>query len=174
MIYLAYGLTAVNYLLYCLSRYMKQKKYMLLLDIGAKTVTTISFLLLGSKTGMFNMLLAAALLVFNYFYETKECITKKYNKIVFGIAVLIYCSILAFTYEDVTSILVFITSIISLTSNQFFPPQKMRVTGMFNSIIYLSYQILLKNWAGLLEVLVIISNSTAWFKYRKSENETKN
>ena len=174
MIYLAYSLTAVNYLLYCLSRYMKQKKHMLLLDIIAKIVTTISFLLLDSKTGMFNMLLAAVLLIFNYFYETKECITKKHNTIVFIIAVLIYCGILIVTYEGITSILVFITSVISLMSNQFLSPQKMRVTGVFNSIIYLSYQILLKNWAGLLEVLVIISNSTAWVKYRKSEIRNKN
>lgn len=171
MLYLAYGLTVVNYIFYCLSRYMKQKKYMLLLDIGAKVTTTISLLLLGSKTGMFNMLFAMALLIFNYCYETKECITKKYNIIVFGIAILVYCSILTFTYEGITSILVFTTSIISLTSNQFFTPQKMRVTGVFNSIIYLMYQISLKNWVGLLEVLVIISNATSWFKYRAIDKD---
>lgn len=37
-----------------------------------------------------------------------------------------------------------------------------------NCFIYLAYQISIKNWAGLLEILVILSNLFAFLKYKKS------
>lgn len=167
MIYVAYGLTFINYVFYCSSRYMKKKEHMLLFDMIAKIVTTISFLLLNSKTGMFNMVLAFMLILYNYVEEKKETTSKTQNIIVFSIATSIYIIILFLTYSDISSILVFTTSIISLISNQFLPPQKMRMAGIFNSILYLIYQLTLKNWAGLLEIIVIISNLTSWLKYKK-------
>ena len=167
MIYVAYGLTFINYVFYCSSRYMKKKEHMLLFDMIAKIVTTISFLLLNSETGMFNMLLAFVLILYNYVKEKKETTSKTQNIIIFSIATSIYVIILFLTYSDISSILVFTTSIVSLISNQFLSPQKMRITGIFNSILYLTYQLTLKNWAGLLEIIVIISNLTSWLKYKK-------
>jgi len=41
--------------------------------------------------------------------------------------------------------------------------------GGLNCFIYLSYQISIKNWAGLLEILVILSNLFAFLKYKKGE-----
>jgi hypothetical protein len=146
---------------------MKKKEHMLLFDMIAKIVTTISFLLLNSKTGMFNMILAFVLILYNYVKEKKETTSKTQNIIVFSIATSIYVVILFLTYSNISSILIFTTSIISLISNQFLEPQKMRMTGIFNSILYLIYQLTLKNWAGLLEIIVIISNLTSWLKYKK-------
>ena len=39
--------------------------------------------------------------------------------------------------------------------------------GGLNSFLFLGYQISIKNWAGLLEILVIISNFASFLKYKK-------
>lgn len=70
----------------------------------------------------------------------------------------------------ISSILVFLTSSISLLSIWWLKPQKMRIAGMATSITSLLYQISIKNWAGLLEIVVICSNILSFAKYKK---ETK-
>ncbi|MBO4643116.1 MAG: YgjV family protein, partial [Alphaproteobacteria bacterium] len=46
-------------------------------------------------------------------------------------------------------------------------PQKIRFIGGFNSFLYLAYQISIKNWAGLIEIFVIVSNFAAFFKNKE-------
>ena len=43
-----------------------------------------------------------------------------------------------------------------------------------NCFTYLAYQISIKNWAGLLEILVILSNFFSFLKYKKSDNIGRN
>ena len=72
----------------------------------------------------------------------------------------------------ISSILVFLTSSISLLSIWWLKPQKMRIVGMATSITSLFYQISIKNWAGLLEIVVICSNILSFAKYRKSRGNS--
>ena len=68
---MAYILTFLNYILYCLSRFCKKKEQMLLLDILAKIVTSLSFVILSSYTGSGLTAFSIVTLVLIYIKERK-------------------------------------------------------------------------------------------------------
>ena len=49
----------------------------------------------------------------------------------------------------------------------------MRFLGVPCSVLYLEYQISIKNWVGLLEILVILSNIISFRKYKKLEAQSQ-
>lgn len=81
------------------------------------------------------------------------------------------CVIFYKTYTGISSILVFITSSVTLFHTWFLPPQLMRLIGGCNCIIYLTYQISIKNWAGLIEIIVMLCNFISFIKYYKGEKK---
>jgi hypothetical protein len=97
----------------------------------------------------------------------KEKLNKKW---LFGYLLfqLLYLIVLFYTYEGISSVLVVLSSSITLLCIWWLPPQQMRFIGGLNCFIFLAYQISIKNWAGLLEILVIISNLFSYLKYRKA------
>lgn len=167
MVILGYVFTVINYVCYCISRFAKEKKTILLLDVVAKIFTIMGLYCLGSLTGSYNMILMLILLlVANY----KERNTEKFGIIatVTGYIVfqVIYLVICYYTFCGLSSLLVTISSSVTLLCIWWLSPQKMRVVGGFNSFVYLSYQISIRNWAGLIEIFVIISNFVAFWKYK--------
>lgn len=164
MIWLGYFFTALNYACYCLSRFMKQKQLMLLLDLLAKIFTIIGLYLLDSLSGASSFIVMFLLLIVA---NIKEKLNKKW---LFGYLLfqLLYLIVLFYTYEGISSVLVVLSSSITLLCIWWLPPQQMRFIGGLNCFVFLAYQISIKNWAGLLEILVIISNLFSYLKYRKA------
>lgn len=164
MIWLGYFFTALNYACYCLSRFMKQKQWMLLLDLLAKIFTIIGLYFLNSLSGAYSFVITFLLLIAA---NIKEKLNKKW---LFGYLLfqLLYLIVLFYTYEGISSVLVALSSSITLLCIWWLPPQQMRFVGGLNCFIFLSYQICIKNWAGLLEIFVILSNLFSYLKYRKA------
>ena len=162
MIILGYIFTAINYLIYCLSRFRRKKKTMLMLDLWAKILTILGLYCLGSLSGALSFVVVLCALIAA---NIKERLKKKWTAC-FILCQLLYILILIYTYQGISSALVFTTSSISLFSNWWLPPQKIRFAGGCNSIIFLTYQISIKNWAGLLELFVMFSNFASYLKYR--------
>ena len=164
MIWLGYFFTALNYACYCLSRFMKQKQLMLLLDLLAKIFTIIGLYLLDSLSGASSFIVMFLLLIVA---NIKEKLNKKW---LFGYLLfqLLYLIVLFYTYEGISSVLVVLSSSITLLCIWWLPPQQMRFIGGLNCFVFLAYQISIKNWAGLLEIFVIISNLFSYLKYRKA------
>ena len=160
---LGYILTGLSDVSYWLSRFMKKKKDMLALNLLAKIFTVLSLFFLNSLTGAYNMTIAIILLIIANIKERKN---KKWTPLYF-VFVFAYIIILISTFPGISSILVFITSNLSLICIWFLPPQKMRLVGFYTSGIYLGYQLSIKNWAGLLEIFVILSNYLSFKKYKK-------
>ena len=163
MIWLGYLFTALNYACYCLSRFMKQKQMMLLLDLLAKILTILGLYCLDSLSGAYAFIVSFFLLIAA---NIKEKLNKKW---LFGYIFfqLLYLAVLYFTYDGISSILVVLSSSITLLCIWWLPPQQMRFVGGLNCFIFLAYQISIKNWAGLLEILVILSNLFSFLKYKK-------
>ena len=116
--------------------------------------------------GAYSMLVSFTILIVANIKERKErAWTPVY---VFFQVLLIF--IMIWKFAGISSILVFLTSSISLLSIWWLKPQKMRLARMATSITSLFYQISIKNWAGLLEIVVICSNILSFAKYKK---ETK-
>ena len=133
MIWLGYFFTILNYACYCLSRFMKHKKMMLLLDLLAKVFTALGLYFLDSLSGAYIFIAVFFMLIVA---NIKERLNKKW---LFGYIFFqsLYLAILFYTYAGIPSI----------------------------------YQISIKNWAGLLEILVILSNLFSFLKYKKSDNK---
>ncbi len=166
MIIGAYILTTINYILYCSSRFCKKKSAMLLLDIIAKIITSLSFVLLSSYTGSGLMAFAIVTLLLIYLKEQRG-FPKWLSDSLFGVCLIVYVLIFVKTYDGFTSILIFVSSALCLLSNWYLPPQKMRLMGFPISLMYLWYQLALKNYVALLEVFVIVSNLVAFIKYNR-------
>lgn len=171
MTILGYILTIFNYIFYCGSRFCKEKKNMLILDIFAKIATILSFICFKSTTGAMVMILSITLLVVARYKEKKEL--SKFTLItIYALYIMAYICNMLFTYTGIASILVSLTAFITLTSIWWFNPQNMRKAGIITSIIYTIYQISIKNWSGLLEILVIIANILSYKKYKKQNEES--
>lgn len=160
-VYLGYVFCVIGYVFYCMSRYGKDKKLMLTLDMCCKIFTIFSFYFLGSLSGAYSFFIGFFVLLLS---NIKVRLDKRWYPLYFVFEGL-YILILIWQYAGISSILVFITSSVTLICIWFLPPQKMRAVGIVNSCIYLSYQISIANWAGLLEILVIISNALSFIKY---------
>lgn len=168
MVYIGYVFTILNYICYCTSRFAKQKKNILLLDTLAKFFTIIALFCLNSLTGSYNMFVSILLLITaNYKERHLDKFSKPKLWTLYLFFQFLYSIILLFTINGISSILVFFTSSISLLCIWWLPPQQMRLIGIFNNVVYLIYQISIQNWAGILEIFVIISNITSFAKYRK-------
>ena len=167
-----YIFTFINYIAYCTSRFQKKKSLILTLDLIAKICTIIALYFLGSLSGSYSMFISfISIIIFNI----KE--RYKFNKYLeFSIYILLqigYILVGIFTFSGISTILIFITSSVMLFANCYLSPQKMRFLGVPCSMLYLGYQISIKNWVGLLEILVILSNIISFKKYKKLESQSQ-
>ena len=161
-----YFFTILCYILYCTSRFLRSKKNMLLMDLTAQLSTILALYCLGSMSGAFTfMVIFCSLIAANLKVRLDKRWTTGY--IFFQI---LYLLILIFTYQGISSLLVFTTASISSFCNWWLAPQKIRFIGGCNSILFLIYQISIKNWAGLLEIIVMLSNFASYIKYRHQQS----
>ena len=170
MVVIAYIFTVINYICYCVSRYCKSKSQMVSLDLLAKLSSIIALILLNSLTGGFNMSVSIVLLIVIKIREKKE-LPMKLNTILFVLFCVLYIVILVFTYNGLSSMLSFITSMLILIGLWYLKPQGMRMIGIAASLFCLSYMISISNWAGLLEILVLFSNISSYLYYRKGNKK---
>lgn len=163
MIWLGYLFTFLNYVCYCLSRFMKHKRMMLLFDLIAKILTAIGLYFFNSLSGAYIFIAVFFMLIIA---NIKEYLNKKW---LLGYLFFqgIYLAILYYTYAGASSVLVVTTVSVTLFCIWWLPPQKMRFVGGINGFTFLAYQISIKNWAGLLEIFVILSNFISYLKYKK-------
>jgi len=170
MFWLGTIFTVLNFVCYCLSRFMKEKKAMLLWDLMAKVFISMGLYCFDSLSGAYiSMAVFFMLIVAN--------IKERLNKRWLGAYLFfegLYLTILYCTYIGISSILVVITDSVTLFCIWWLPPQKMRLVGALNGFTYLSYQISIKNWAGMLEIFVILSNFLSYLKYRTIRQLRKN
>ena len=161
-LYIGYGLTILNYIFYCTSRFQKNKKNILFLDLIAKFCTVIALYFLNSLTGSYIMCLKFLIDIICYIKENKRL---KLSAL-YWIFQIVFILILWNTYIGISSMLVFFCSSITLLANWWLSPQYMRISSAVGSGFYLAYQISITNWAGLLEIIAFASNVNAYLKYK--------
>lgn len=164
---LGYLFTIFNYVFYCISRFCNKKYQMLTLDLLAKFSTFVALYFLNALSGAYSMLASfVILIVANIKIRRNERWLPGY--VLFQILLV---AIMIWKFAGISSILVFLTSTISLISIWWLSPQKMRIAGMATSISSLLYQLSIRNWAGLLEIVVICSNTLSFLKYKKAARQ---
>ena len=145
---------------------MKSKSLMLLLDLFSKVLSVIALYFFNSLSGAYIFMAVFCMLIIA---NIKEKLNKRWW---FGYVFFqsVYLAILYYTYVGISSVLVVMTVSITLFSIWWLPPQKMRIVGGLNGFTFLAYQISIKNWAGLLEILVILSNFISFLKYKNNKS----
>ena len=151
---LGYVLTVFNYLFYCISRFKKEKHQILYIDIISKLFVIASLWAFNSMSGVY-MVAIQLLLLFVVYYKTKK--NKKWN-IGFVLSMIAFLTIALLQYEGISTILMLLSS-----------PQHMRLIGIAASCFYLAYCMTIKNYVGILEIFVIISNISAYRMYLKDK-----
>ena len=164
MIILGYLFTVINYVFYCLSRFMAEKKHILFMDLIAKIFTILGLYCLNSLSGAICFSITFFLLIAANIKERKN----QRWLLLFIVFQTLYLLTFIFQYDGWPSLLVFVTSSVNLLCVWWLSPQNMRFIGGINSVFFLLYQISIKNWAGLIEILVILSNLFSYLKYRKN------
>ena len=164
---LGYLFTAINYVCYCGSRFAKKKYQMLMLDVVAKIFTIMGLYFMGSMSGAYSFCVGLVLLIVALYKEK----TGKRWTLGYILFQSIYLLILIFTFAGVSSVLVFISSTITLICIWWLSPQNMRLLGLSCSVVYTTYQVTIRNWAGLLELAVMFSNIVSYLVYRRREKE---
>ena len=170
MILFGYFFTVINYICYCISRFVKTKQMMLFLDLVAKIFTILGLYCLGSLSGAYSFIITFFLLIVA---NIKEKYNQRWMPVYLLFQALYIVVVLFMAFEGVSSILVFINASLNLLCVWWLSPQKMRFLGGINSIFYLAYQICIKNWAGLIEIAVIYCNFAAYVKYKKTTQAEK-
>ncbi len=170
MILFGYFFTVINYICYCISRFVKTKQMMLFLDLVAKIFTIAGLYCLGSLSGAYSFIITFFLLIVA---NIKEKYNQRWMPVYLLFQALYIVVVLFMAFEGVSSILVFINASLNLLCVWWLSPQKMRFLGGINSIFYLAYQICIKNWAGLIEIAVIYCNFAAYIKYKKTTQAEK-
>ena len=168
IILLGYFFTIINYICYCISRFVRTKQMMLFLDLIAKIFTILGLYCLGSLSGAYSFIITFFLLIV-------ANIKEKYNKrwlLTFLLFQGLYTLIILFiAFEGISSVLIFINATLNLVCVWWLSPQQMRIVGGLNSFFYLAYQISIRNWAGLIEIAVIYSNFAAYWKYKIAQKQ---
>ena len=170
LIFLGYFFTVINYICYCISRFVKTKQMMLFLDLVAKIFTILGLYCLGSLSGAYSFIITFFLLIVA---NIKEKYNQRWLPVYLLFQVLYIVVVLFMAFEGISSILVFINASLNLLCVWWLSPQKMRFLGGINSIFYLAYQICIKNWAGLIELAVLYCNFAAYIKYKKTTQPEK-
>lgn len=166
-----YIFTILEYASYCFSRFFKNKKHMLMIELISAISAAIALYCFNSITGTYNMCLGFILLITASIKESKNVYEYKYELFIYIIFQIGYILGLILTFSGIDSILIFIVGTVGLISIWWLSPQKMRVAENISSFIYLYYEISIKNWAGLLEIFVIFSNIFSFIKYRNKDIE---
>lgn len=169
MLIFGYIFIILNYVCNCASRFLKEKKNMLILNLLAKVFTVIGLYCFGSLTGSYNMMVTFVVIIV---LNIRERVTDKKLSWLWLIFEIVYCCVLVLTYSGISSVLVFITSSVTLFHTWFLPPQLMRLIGACNSVVYLCYSLSIVNYAGILEIAIFLSNVISYRKY-KEENKHK-
>lgn len=148
---------------------MKDKKTILELDLMSKTCTVIGLFCLGSITGAVNMVISFFVILVLNIRESRFKGSRWVG--LFVVVQLGYVLSALCTYAGISSILIFMSCTNMLIANWFLSPQKMRIVGGLNSFIYLGYQISIRNWAGLVEIAVIICNFASFVMHKEKRKQ---
>lgn len=148
-------------LIYCVSRFQKSKKAILTLDLIAKILTIMMFFFFSAKTGIFSEMIGLSVLIIANIRvrEGKKC------KQLYYIYMLIYTGVLILTFDGLSSLLCTAVAMISVTSNWWFDPQKMRIADIIICALMFVLDMSIGNYAGFTELIIMTCNIVSFKKY---------
>ncbi len=161
-------LTFISYLIFWISRFIKNKHKILLWDNISRVFAIISFIFLGTYDGIKNTLYVILRNVLGQFTNKKK---KKYKLSALFIMFILLVLIYSFDFNGISTICVAICGLFNLYGVIMCNEQGIRLWGMIGSIFYMGFMIFTGNIVGFLcEIICFFVMLASYIKYKKGVN----
>ena len=164
-------LTFISYLIFWISRFIKDKHKILLFDNVSRIVAILAFIFLGTYDGIKNTIYVILRNILGQFTNEKK---KKYKLItlfvMLTILVLIYC----FDFHGISTIFIALSGIFNLYGVIMCDEQGIRFFGMLGSFFYMGFMLFTGNIVGFIcEIICFFVIFASYMKYRNKKDDLK-
>lgn len=161
-------LTLISYLVYWISRFIKSKNNILILDTISRVFVIIAFAFLGTYDGIKNTMYV--ILRNSLGQVTNE--KSKNTKIITFIAMLMLLIVIySFNFKGISTICIAISGILNLFGVIMCKEQGMRIFGMLGSSFYAAFMFSTGNIVGTIcEIIGFFMVLLSYLKYRNNNN----
>lgn len=156
-------LTFISYLVFWISRFLKRKNSILLLDNVSRLFSIASFAFLGTFDGVKNTLYAV---LRNVLGQVTNKRNKEYKIITFLLLLMLLILMYIFDFHGISTICLAICGILNLYGTIMCNEQGIRIFGMLGSIFYGLFMIFTNNIVGIIcEIICFTVMFISYFKY---------
>ena len=158
-------LILISYLIFWISRFMKEKNSILILDNISRIFAIIAFLFLKTYDGIKNTVYVILRNLLGQFTNVKS---KKSKSIVFYTMLLVLILIYSFDFNGISTICIAICGIVNLYGVIMCNEQGIRICGMLGSFFYMAFMFFTYNITGLVcEIICFLVMFVSYFKYNE-------
>lgn len=159
-------LTLISYLIFWISRFLKNKKNILLWDNISRIFAIISFYFLNTFDGIKNTLYVILRNILGQITNKKE---KNIKLITFCVMIIILIVMYCINFKGLSTLCVSICGILNLYGVIMCDEQGIRIFGMIGSIFYIVFLFLTANLVGTIcEIICFSMMFISYLKYYKA------
>lgn len=159
-------LTFISYGIFWISRFLKKKKDILLLDNISRIFAIIAFVFLGTYDGIKNTLYV---ILRNFLGQVTNTKNKKSRIAIFTLMLIILILIYSINFNGISTICVAICGILNLYGVLMCNEQGIRIFGMLGSVFYMAFMIYTNNIVGsVCELICLFVMLASYIKYRNN------
>lgn len=159
--------TLISYLIFWISRFLKNKNNILLWDNISRLVAIVAFLFLGTYDGIKNTLYVILRNTLGQITNKKK---KNYKIITFLIMFILLILIYSFNFNGISTICVGICGILNLYGTIMCDEQGIRIFGMIGSSFYTAFMFFTGNIVGTIcEIICFVVMLSSYLKYRNKK-----
>ena len=157
-------LTLVSYLIFWISRFLKSKNNILLLDNISRLFAIIAFIFLGTYDGIKNTLYVILRNVLGQVTNKKK---QKYKIITFLLMLILIILMYSLNFSGISTICVGICGILNLYGTIMCNEQGIRIFGMIGSVFYTLFMFFTNNIVGTIcEIICFAVMLISYLKYK--------
>lgn len=157
-------LTLISYIVFWISRFIKNKHGILLWDNISRIFAIMGFLFLGTYDGIKNTLYVILRNVLGQCTNKKQ---KKYKLIALFIMLILLVLIYSLDYHGISTICIALCGMLNLYGVIMCNEQGIRLFGMIGSVFYMGFMIFTGNMVGFLcETICFFVMLASYIKYR--------
>ena len=162
-------LTFISYLIFWVSRFMKEKNQILLCDNISRVFAIVAFIFLGTHDGVKNTLYVVLRNVLGQVTNHKN---KKYKLVTLAMMLILLVVMYSFSFQGISTISIAICGVLNLYGVIMCNEQGLRIFGMIGSVFYAGFMLFSGNIIGTIcEVICFFVMLISYMKYKNKGTE---
>lgn len=163
--------TLISYLIFWISRFVKNKKNILFWDNISRVFAVIAFIFLGTFDGIKNTLYVIVRNIFGQFTNDKE---KKFKFLFFILLLVVLFFMYFFDFNGLSTLCVAICGVLNLYGAIMCNEQGLRIFGMLGSAFYAAFLFFTGNAIGTIcEIICFVVMLISYLKFRNINPNSK-